>query len=130
MYKELIYCILIIILIFSLDFVTQSYTESSISKTKDEIIEFRNEISKGTNIDDNKAQENVNGIFEKWDKYHKNLAYFIEHNELEKVETSLVASKSLIQLHEYELAIVELDKSVFILNHINDKYSFNLENIF
>lgn len=130
MYKELIYCILIIVLIFSLDFVTQGYTESSINKTKDEIDELKNEMSKSTDIDDNKVQEKFNSISEQWNEYHNKLAYYIEHNELEKVETNLAASKSLIKLHEYKLAIVELDKTIFILDHINDKYSFNLENIF
>lgn len=106
------------------------YTENSISKTKDEIAKLRNEISKSSNIDDDKANKKINDILDKWDEYHKNLAYFIEHNELEKVETSFTASRSLVQLHEYKLAMIELDKIVFILNHINDKYSFSLENIF
>lgn len=130
MYKELICCVLIIILIFSLDFVTQNYTENSINDTKDEITELRNELSISNNIDESKAQEKIDNILDNWDECHKKLAYFIEHNELEKVETSFTVSKSLVQLRDYKLAIIELDKIVFILNHINDKYSFSLENIF
>ena len=130
MYKELICCVLIIILIFSLDFVTQNYTENSINHTKDEITELRNELSISNNIDESKAKEKIDNILDKWDECHKKLAYFIEHNELEKVETSFTVSKSLVQLCDYKLAIIELDKIVFILNHINDKYSFSLENIF
>lgn len=130
MYKELICCVLIIVLIFSLDFIAQGYTDSSISKTKDDIAELKNEISKKENIDNDEVKQKANSIFDKWDEYHKKLAYFIEHNELEKVETNMTASKSFIELNQYELATVELDKTIFILDHINDKYSFSLENIF
>lgn len=65
-----------------------------------------------------------------WESRHNKLAYYIEHDELEKVETNLVALKSFIDSNEYAEAVSELDKSVFILKHIEDKYDFNLENVF
>ena len=63
-------------------------------------------------------------------KKHDKLAYFIEHDELEKVETDLVSIKSYIETQEYEQAVGELDKGAFVLKHIEDKYAFNLQNIF
>ena len=72
----------------------------------------------------------VNEIKQKWDKAHDKLAYYIEHDELEKVETNLTSCKSLAETENYDLAISELEKTVFVLNHITDKYAFNLENIF
>ena len=51
-------------------------------------------------------------------------------NELEKVETELIAIKSYIETQDYEESISELDKSVFVLKHIEDKYAFNLQNVF
>lgn len=65
-----------------------------------------------------------------WQEKHDKLAYFIEHDELEKVETELVAIKSSIETEDYEESISELDKSVFILKHIEDKYDFNMQNVF
>lgn len=58
------------------------------------------------------------------------MAYYIEHDELEKVETNLTALKSFVDSNEYVDAMSELDKSVFVLKHIEDKYAFNLQNIF
>ncbi len=66
----------------------------------------------------------------KWERRHDKLAYFIEHDELEKVKTDLTALNSFIETKEYAEAISELDKCVFVLKHIEDKYAFNLQNVF
>lgn len=75
-------------------------------------------------------QKEAEAIYKQWEQRHDKLAYFIEHDELEKVETEFVAMKSYIEAKDYEEATSELDKSVFILKHIEDKYDFNLQNIF
>ena len=72
----------------------------------------------------------IDKIKEDWESRHDKLAYYIEHNELEKVEDNLTALDSLSETEEYADAIKELDKCVFILKHIQEKYAFNLENIF
>ena len=74
--------------------------------------------------------EEVNIITEEWELRHDKLAYYIEHNELEKVEDNLTGLDSLTETEEYADAIKELDRCVFILKHIQEKYAFNLENIF
>ena len=61
---------------------------------------------------------------------YKKLAYYIEHDELEKIELYLTALKSNIETKEYNQAVVEVDSCIFILKHIEEKYSFNLQNIF
>ena len=74
----------------------------------------------------NKKEE----IKKEWENIHDKLAYFIEHDELEKVKTDLTALNSFIETKEYAEAISELDKCVFVLKHIEDKYAFNLQNVF
>ena len=69
-------------------------------------------------------------IYNEWLGYHEKLAYFIEHDELEKAETDMVALKGSVNVKEYEMAVSELDKSVYVLQHIEDKYKFELVNIF
>ena len=58
------------------------------------------------------------------------LAYYIEHEELEKFSVNLENLKIYIQLEDYENAIKEINEGIFILNHIEYKYTFNLQNIF
>ena len=53
-----------------------------------------------------------------------------EHDELEKVDTYLVALKSNIESEDYEQAVENLDICVYILEHIDDKEAFLLKNIF
>ena len=78
----------------------------------------------------NKQDDEINKIDEKWKDAHDKLAYYIEHDELEKVETNFTACKSLASNGEYSQAISELEKTIYVLDHITDKYSFNLVNIF
>ena len=129
MYKELIISIVILVLIFSLDYFTQKYTDNAVKEISDEVSKIQEEIKK-EEIDNEKAKKDINRIYEKWLKKHDTLAYFIEHNELEKVETEFTAGKSYIESKQYYDALCDLEKTVFILEHINEKYSFNLENIF
>jgi len=105
MYKETTICICIIILIIWLDILTQNYTKTS-------TIEKLGELDK------------------KWDEKHDKLAYYIEHDELEKVDTAIVQVKSFVENEEIPSAIAELETGKFVLEHIERKYKFNLQNIF
>lgn len=129
MYKELVISIIIIILIFSLDYITQKYTDFAINEAISNLNEIKESL-KEENVDNKKAIEDAEKKYNRWIEHHKRLAFYIEHNELEKVETNFVSGKSFIESAKYEDAISELEKTIFILQHINDKYSVNLENIF
>ena len=129
MYKELVISIIIIILIFSLDYITQKYTDFAINEAISNLHEIKESL-KEENVDNKKAIEDTEEKYNRWLEHHKRLAFYIEHNELEKVETNFVSGKSFIESAKYEDAISELEKTIFILQHINDKYSVNLENIF
>lgn len=131
MYKELIICIIIIVLIFIGNAVTQKFTDESIYEASSILNELRNEIIKEDDeVNYEFAKKQVNLIHEKWDKRYEKLAYFIEHDELEKVETELTGLRGYIEKQEYTEALAELDKSVYILEHINQKNDFKLKNIF
>ena len=77
-----------------------------------------------------KEERTKEEIKKEWENRYDKLAYFIEHDELEKVKTDLTALNSFIETKEYAEAISELDKCVFVLKHIEDKYAFNLQNVF
>jgi len=57
-------------------------------------------------------------------------SYFLEHDELEKVDTEVKGLSSYIETEENNLALAEIEKSIFILEHIKEKNSFSLENVF
>lgn len=129
MYKELVISIIIVIFIFALDHISQEYTDLSINEAIQDLYSIKESI-KDKNVENSNITQNVNEKYEKWLEHHKRLAFYIEHNELEKVETSYIGGKSYIELQKYEEAISELDKTIFILGHIHDKYSIKWDNIF
>ena len=131
MTKELIISIIIVVIIFVGNAVTENYTGESVDETKQSLSDLRDEIIKNENeVDVNIAKEKIDNIHEQWDSRYEKLAYYIEHDELEKVKTELTGLRGYIEKEEYSEAVPELDKSVYILEHIKDKTALNLKNIF
>lgn len=131
MAKELIILIIIVVLIFIGNTITENYTRESIDETTNNLESLREEIKKGEDeVDENIAKEKIDKIHEQWNSRYEKLAYYIEHDELEKVKTELTGLRGYIEKEEYSEAIPELDKSVYILEHIKDKTALNLKNIF
>ena len=129
MLKETIICIVIVIAIFFGDNITQAYTKDSIGELSSELMSLREKLTQD-DIENEQIKSEVEGIYNKWAEKYNKLAYYIEHDELESVETELVSMRSYIETGEYQESISQLDKSVFILRHIEEKYEFNLTNVF
>ncbi len=127
MYKETIICIFIIILIIGLDIITQNYTKKSTIEITDCLSKLKDEIE-NENLENAKLK--IEELDNKWDNRHDKLAYYIEHDELEKVDTAIVQVKSFVENDDIPSAMAELETGKFVLEHIERKYKFNLQNIF
>ena len=133
MKKEMIICIFIVIVIVIANIVTQNYTTKTVGELNSKLEALETEI---TDIGENEdiAKDSVKNKIEEVEKYwedvHSKLAYYIEHDELEKVETDIVGINSSIETNNYEQVLSKIDESKFILRHIEDKYAFTLENVF
>ena len=127
MFKETVICIVIVVLIFSLDMFTQGYTD----RTTAEINEIFSELKDlAVKEDKEKMETKIAELDEKWSEKHDKLAYYIEHDELEKVDTAIVQVKSFVENDDISSAMAELETGKFVLEHIERKYKFNLQNIF
>ena len=125
MKKELIICLVIICSIVIGDIWLQNYT----SKTLDAISTNLEELKETLN--DNKfSKEKVIQVNNEWDKKFNILTCFLEHDELEKVKTQLVVITAGIDVGDTEYVYEEIDKAVYILEHIKDKNILKLDNIF
>lgn len=129
MLKETIISIVVIITIIWGNYTTQNSTQEKIEELTQKLGDLRSTLVQ-EEVDNEKVKQEAEKIFQEWEEKHDKLAYFIEHNELEKIETDLTAMKSRIEVREYQDSIEELDKSIFLLKHIEDKYAFNLQNVF
>lgn len=128
MYKELVIGIIIIIVIASLDAVTQKYTRNSTDEIIEKLQILKEQIEKNASMDDKKRT--IDEAYSKWEEFHDISAIFIEHNELEKVEIDMVACRNFIEQEVWDMASNELEKVIFGLEHIEDKYAFSLINVF
>lgn len=129
MYKEIIICILVVIFIFSMDFISNNYTKKVFFNMNEELAILRNEMTNESK-DEEKINKKIKEVEDKWYKNIKLLSCYIEHNELEKVQRQITIIKGNIDVKEYNQATPQLDECKFIINHIIDKESLLIRNIF
>ena len=128
MKKEIIICFVIIIAVVILNIITINYTKESVQSLKVELSKIKEDIEQEKDV--NSVNEKITGLKNNWEERYEKLAYYIEHDELEKVHLYIVGIDSNVNSDEYSHAIGELDKCDYILEHIEDKYSLSLKNIF
>ena len=76
------------------------------------------------------VKSQIGDILDKWDEDKELLSIYIEHDELEKIETRLREVNTNVETKEYQMAIQSLDTCVFLIDHIKDKYKLSVKNIF
>ena len=128
MKKEIIVCIIILIFIIIGDIITQKYSKNFADEITKELQELETMIESNSEI--STLTEKIDNIENKWNENYNKWAYFIEHEELEKVKTGIVSIKSYTKSEELGEAMNEVDKTIYILEHIVEKYKVNLKNIF
>lgn len=129
--KEIVISAIIIISIIIGNNIIQKYTINSAEEMSNKLNELKEVLNKEEYEGKEKTiDEKIEQADKCWNERHDRLAYFIEHDELEKVETNMTTMKSFAQTKEYSEAISELEESIFVLKHIEEKYAFNLENVF
>lgn len=129
MYKELVIIIIIIVLVIAGNIITQNNINKSVEVMSQELNTLRDEIS-NENTSKQEAQNHISKINDTWEEKSETLAYYIEHDELEKVTTELTKLKADVEIENYDFAIENLDNCIFILEHIKDKSSLKIVNIF
>ncbi len=132
MVKEFIICVIILIVIFVGNGITQGYSRDSIEDMNRKLTDLEEIINKENQEEINQEEviKREEEIDKEWNDMFSKLAYYIEHEELEKVARILENMKTYLELKEYDNAIKEIREGIYILQHIEDKYSFNLQNIF
>ena len=124
MIREIITIVVILCLILVGNYVTEKYTDYSTGI----MIGLLNEID--INGDNFANKRKIDEINEKWRDVQQKMAYYLEHDELEKVENDLKAIESAIALNEMDEGAIYINQCKFVLQHIQEKYEFNLQNIF
>lgn len=137
MKKEIIIVIVIAIAIIILNNTTNRYTKSSFSYIENQLDEIRQiamnlneEKENGRTEQQDELTKKIEFMESEWEKINQKTSFYLEHDELEKVNSSMVKFKSYFELEEYTDAIPELENCKYILKHIQDKESMNPINLF
>ena len=129
MKKELVMIIIIIILVTIGHIVTLNYTQSFFDNLENDLENLKAKILSENN-EKEVIENDIGKINNKWQEKCEVLAYYIEHDELEKIGAEITHISSAVEVDEYEEALMETEKCIFLLKHVKDKDSLKLVNIF
>lgn len=77
-----------------------------------------------------KLANEIKKLKEEWQEINYKMSYYIEHDELEKVNSAIVKLESSMKIEQYSDAIPELENCKYILEHIRDKQAIRAINFF
>ena len=129
MRREAIITILIIIAIIIGEWLTQSYSKKTLSGVQDSLRELKEGILSSEN-EVSELIDKTNQIYDKWEEDNQLLSYYLEHDELEKVNTQFVLVKGYLETDDPKNAIPDIEEGIYILEHIKEKEKLSIKNVF
>ena len=129
MKKELVICIIIVGLIIITNIIAQNYTKVCVENITGKLYELE-EIILSNDNNNNQIYQKIYDTDSEWHRFHNKLAFYIEHDELEKVETRISNIKGLDKKNKYDDMLPQIEECIFLLEHIRDKHAITAINIF
>lgn len=129
MKKEEIMTFIAMALIIIGEIISQNYTNKAMNQVTEQLIELKG-IAIERNITDDKLNKKNEELNELWNEKSNILSYYIEHDELEKVSTQIRTIKADFEIENDDAVIPEIEKCIYIIEHIKEKYQLNFKNIF
>ena len=128
--KETIALILIIIFLIVSDVYISKYTKESISEIESKVDEIIENALSNENYVKEEQMEKVKKFSDDWKKIEDRLAYFTEHDELEKVGDTISLLQANVEADMKEDAYEKMKEIKFRIEHIKTKQKFTLNNLF
>lgn len=128
--KEILIIIISVALVCTGAYISQSYLTKTSDGLVNSIEDLKAEIEKAQNLEENDSIILANNIYNEWKEIEEKWSIIISHGELDLIEVSLIGMKSCIEEEEYSRSMEELEKSIYLLEHIKDKEKLDLKNIF
>lgn len=126
MYREIVISVVLLVFIFTANFFARNFTEKSIDEVTEKLEVLQTEMI----TDGQKAKQEYEELEKLWLEKYEIFAYYIEHDELEKVSSELYQLKGSIQTDKIDEGIPTIENCKFMLSHIRDKDKFEIKNIF
>ena len=129
MKKEIIITIITILIIIIGEIITNNYTKKCVKLTNDNLNDLKKCIlyeKESSDVLKSKSEE----IYDEWRNNAKGLAYYIEHDELEKVDVQIQIITADIEAETVEESIPEIEQAIYLLHHIEEKRALKFKNVF
>lgn len=123
--RDFLICIIIIFIIIFLDIIINNHFEREMIVMQNNISDLQDLVQKNES-----GKEKVDDLKKNWKKFEYIAAYYIEHNELEKVSLKINLVKKNIENGENDMTVEYLEELKFLLKHIYEKDKLSLKNIF
>ena len=127
--RDKIIIIIVLFIIIGSGIFMQRYIKSTSEEMVDNLKELKSSIKNSGEINEN-IKKQAEGLYDKWQELEKKWSMFVLHDELDLIETSLVNMKANVESQVIDMSVEEIDKSIFLLEHIYEKERFCLKNIF
>ena len=129
--KELIGIVTIIVVVSIASLILQTYLE----KTSDEMVgkleELKKEIREAVkNQNNEKAVSISNDILQKWEEVNEIWSMVIIHEELDTIKLSMLEVNAAVEAGSFDDGLEEIDKTIFLVEHVKEKEALMLKNIF
>ncbi len=127
MKKEIIITIVTIFIIIAGDLITQNYTKRCVEEASNDLINLKQNV---LNNSGNNLKGTSKDIYNIWKEKSKGLAFYIEHDELEKVDIQMQVVTADLEAETPEESVSEIEQAVYLLHHIEEKRALKLKNVF
>lgn len=129
--REIGIIIAVVIIIVVASWLVQNYIEKTSDEITFQLEELKSQIKQSkTNNNKEEAVKTAESALQKWEEVSKNWSMVVVHEELDKIELSLLEVKAAVETESYDDSLEEIDKSIFLVRHIKEKEALKIKNIF
>ena len=129
--REIGIIIVVVIIIVVASWLVQNYIEKTSDEITFQLEELKSQIKQSkTNNNKEEAAKTAESALQKWEEVSKNWSMVVVHEELDKIELSLLEVKAAVETESYDDSLEEIDKSIFLVRHIKEKEALKIKNIF
>ncbi len=127
--KDIIIITIVLCIIIGSGTYLQGYIKSTSQEMVNDLEKLKMSIISNGEIDFH-IKKQAKAVYDKWEELEKKWSMIVLHDELDLIETSLVSMKANVESNVIDMSIEEIDKSIFLIQHIYEKERFCLKNIF
>ena len=130
-YKTLIFAISILIIIIILDIIFENYSKNAIEKINSNIDKIGKAFEiEGENYDKEELEKLSEKARDEWRKREDILSCFIEHDEVEKINTKLDVLYTQVKNEVWMDAKSTVSEVKRLVKYLEGKYELSIQNIF